>query len=126
MASVLPLVDVRVGSTILLPCRLTAKSPAGVTLEAVDEAFAATGAFSIAADLTVSGAWTTNPRDQPVRVVAFALEVGNVVRELATGVTAVVMATNVGGNPNHWSPAASGRPTRSTDGWEVIGNVALP
>lgn len=128
MADRLPLSAVRVGSTLLLPCRMTAKTASGVTLEPVDEAFTATGSFSISASagFAVSGAWTADPRNQPVRVVAFALSVGDVVREISTGVVGVVMAVNVGGNPDRWSPSTSGQPSFTTAGWEAIASVTLP
>ena len=73
MAEHPPLGQVRVGSTLLLPCRMTAKSAAGVTLEPVDAAGTATGQLQIAATGEVTGAWTADPKNQPVRVVAFAL-----------------------------------------------------
>ena len=128
MADRLPLAQVRVGSTLLLPCRLTAKSASGVTLEPVDEAFAATGSFSIsaAAGFTVTGAWTADPREQPVKVVAFALSVGDVVREIETGVVGVVMAINVDGRPDRWSPINRRAPVFTTDGWEPISSITLP
>ena len=126
MAERVPLSAVRVGSTLLLPCRLTAKGAGGVTLETLNESFAATGSLSITLAGAVSGAFTTDPRDQPVRVVAFALSVGDVVRDLATGVVAVVQAVNVGGDPNRWSPSTAGRPSYGTDGWEPLTTVTLP
>jgi hypothetical protein len=121
-----PLSAVRVGSTLLLPCKLTAKSAAGVTLQTVDEQFAATGSIAITVAGAVTGSFTADPRDQPVKVVAFALNVGDVVREIATGVTGVVMAVNVDGNPNRWSPSSAGRPSYTTDGWEPVGTATLP
>jgi hypothetical protein len=126
VADRVPLSQVRVGSTLLLPCRMTAKGPAGVTLEAVDEAMVTTGTFSITLAGVVSGQWVGDPRDQPVKVMAFGLSPGDVVREVATGVTAVVVATNVNGRPDRWSPAASGQPNFTTAGWEPIGTVTLP
>ena len=126
MADRVPLSQVRVGSTLLLPCKLTAKSAAGVTLQMVDEQFAATGSMSITTAGVVSGAYTTDPRDQPVRVVAFALNVGDVVRDVSTGATAVVMAVNVEGKPDRWSPATSGQPSFTTAGWETVGTANIP
>ena len=125
----LPLAQVRAGSTLLLPCRLTAKSASGVTLEPVDESFTATGSLSISASagFAVTGAWTSDPREQPVKVVAFALTVGEVVQEISTGVVVVVMSINVDGRPDRWSPSLSGKPSYTTDGWQPTGaTVTLP
>lgn len=126
MADRAPLSQVRVGSTLLLPCRLTAKGAAGVTLDTVDEQFTTTGTISITLAGVVSGAFASDPRDQPVRVVAFALSVGDIVRELTSGVVAVVMAVNVDGNPDRWSPSTAGRPSYTTAGWEPVGTATLP
>ena len=61
-----------------------------------------------------------------MKVVAFALSVGDVVREIETGVVGVVMAVNVDGRPDRWSPSTAGRPSFTTDGWEPIASVTLP
>jgi hypothetical protein len=118
VAERVPLSQVRVGSTLLLPCRLTAKGAAGVTLETLAENRTTTGSISITPAGVLSGAFTTDPRDQPVKVVAFALSVGEPVRNRITGVVEVVQAVNVGGDPNRWSPSTAGRPERTTDDWE--------
>jgi hypothetical protein len=125
MAERVPLSQVRVGSTLLLPCRLTAKGAAGVTLQPLAEDRTATGTISITPAGVLSGAFTTDPRDQPVKVVAFALSVGDVVRN-DRGETYVVQAVNVGGDPNRWSTSTAGRPDFSTEGWEPVGTATLP
>jgi hypothetical protein len=127
VADAVPLSQVRVGSTLLLPCKLTAKGAGGVTLQPLaDDRVTATGSIAITLAGAVSGNFTIDPRDQPVKVMAFALNVGDIVRELTSGVTAIVMATNVDGNPARWSPSTAGRPSYTTDGWEPIGTATLP
>jgi hypothetical protein len=125
MAERVPLSAVRVGSTLLLPCRLTAKGAGGVTLETLATSGATTGSISVTAAGAVSGAFTTDPRDQPVKVVAFALSVGDVVRN-SRGETYVVQAVNVDGDPNRWSTSTAGRPSFTTDDWQPVGTATLP
>jgi hypothetical protein len=126
MAERVPLSAVRVGSTLLLPCKLTAKGAGGVTLEPLSDANTSNGSLSITPAGVVSGGWTSDPRDQPVKVVAFALSVGDVVRSRVDGQTVVVQAVNVGGDPNRWSPSTAGRPTLTTEDWEPVGTATLP
>lgn len=118
MAERVPLSQVRVGSTILLPCRLTAKGAGGVTLETLNEARQPTGSLSITVAGAVSGAFTTDPRDQPVKVVAFALNVGDTVRNITTGDVVVVQAVGLGPNGDKFSNSTAGRVTYATDDWE--------
>lgn len=130
MATIKRLADVAVGSTILLPCRLTARSAAGATLDTLSkdgDLWSVTGAFTIAVPSgTVSGAWTTDPRDQPVRLVALAMAVGDVVRNDATGETLVVQAVNLGPDGALWSTSSAGRPTYESVGWAKVGTAAIP
>lgn len=118
MADRVPLSAVRVGSTVLLPCKMTAKSAAGVTLQMLSDANTATGSISITPAGVVSGAYTTDPRDQPVKVVAFAMNVGDQVENRVTGATMTVRAVGLGPAGDKWSNSTSGRETFSTDDWE--------
>jgi hypothetical protein len=124
------LADVGIGSTVLLPCRLTARSAAGATLETLNkdaEAWTVTGSFTIAVPSgTVAGAWTTDPRDQLVRVVALAMAVGDVVRNDGTGETLVVQAVNLGPDGTLWSTSTAGRPTYESVGWAKVGTATIP
>jgi hypothetical protein len=124
MAERVPLSQVRVGSTVLLPCKMTAKGAGGVTLQMLDEQYAATGTISITLAGAVSGTYTTDPRDQPVRVVAFGLAVNDVVEHPREGLR-VVQMVNVDGDPNRWSPSTSGRPSYSTEDWEPRGVATI-
>jgi hypothetical protein len=125
MADTLPLSGVPVGSTLLLPCRLTAKGAGGVTLETLAADRTTTGSIQVTVAGVVSGAFTTDPRDQPVRVVAFALAIGDVVRKDDTGETLVVQATGLGPSQDRWSPSAAGRPVYDGAGWMRVGHIDL-
>jgi hypothetical protein len=118
VADRVPLSQVRVGSTLLLPCRLTAKSQAGVTLETLSGANTTTGSISITPAGAVSGAYTTDPRDQPVKVVAFAINVGDAVRNTRTGDVVIVQAIGLGPDGSLFSNSLSGRQTFSPEDWE--------
>jgi hypothetical protein len=118
MADRVPLSAVRVGSTLLLPCKLTAKGAGGVTLETLAENRTTTGSISITPAGVLSGAFTTDPRDQPVKVVAFALTVGDQVRNRQTGDVVVVQAVGLGPDGGLFSNSTSGRQTFSTEDWE--------
>ncbi|HEV8653101.1 MAG TPA: hypothetical protein VG276_27845 [Actinomycetes bacterium] len=122
--------DLPVGSTLLLPCRLTARGTGGVTLDVLAPGgggATVTGQVQIARPSgTVTGAWTSDPADQPVRVVAYALQVGNVVRNRETGEVLVVQAVGLGPTADRWSSATSGSPSYSADGWMVIGSATIP
>jgi hypothetical protein len=77
-----------------------------------------TGSISITPAGVVSGAYTTDPRDQPVKVVAFALTVGDQVRNTRTGDVVVVQAVGLGPDGSLFSNSTSGRQTFSTEDWE--------
>jgi hypothetical protein len=125
------LADVAVGTTLLLPCRMTAKSADGATFDVLtrqpgSDDWQVSGAFSIAMPGgAVTGAWTTDPREQPVQVIAFALTVGDVVRKDETGEILVVAAVGLGPDRNLWSPSATGHRTFTGDGWVVIDHIEL-
>jgi hypothetical protein len=119
VADRVPLSAVRVGSTLLLPCKLTAKGAGGVTLEIMGIDRAVTGSFSVSMpSAVIAGAFTTDPRDQPVKVVAFALTVGDMVRNSRTGDVVVVQAVGLGPDGGLFSNSTSGRQTFSTEDWE--------
>jgi hypothetical protein len=118
MADRVPLSAVRVGSTLLLPFRLTAKGAGGVTLEPLSGANTSNGSLAITPAGVVSGGWTSDPRDQPVKVVAFALTVGDMVRNRQTGDVVVVQAVGLGPDGGLFSNSTSGRQTYSTEDWE--------
>jgi hypothetical protein len=130
MAAIRRLIDLAVGSTALLPVRLTAKGASGATLEAltkVGDAWVVTGSFSIAAPGgAVTGAWTTDPRDQPVRVLAFNVAVGDVMDNDQTGERQVAQAVGLGPDADRWSPSRSGRPMLTGEGWTKVGTFTPP
>jgi hypothetical protein len=76
------------------------------------------GSLAITPAGVVSGGWTTDPRDQPVKVMAFAINVGDPVRNTKTGDVVVVQAVGLGPDGNLFSNSTSGRQTFSTDDWE--------
>jgi hypothetical protein len=120
------LADLPVGSTALLPFRLTAKGAGGATLEVLEkvgDSWQPTGAFSIEVP---SGAWTTDPRDQPVRVLAFAIAVGDVLDNDQTGERLVVQAVGLGPEQDRWSPSPAGRPLLTGEGWTKVGTFTGP
>jgi hypothetical protein len=125
VAETLPLQAVPVGSTCLLPCRLTAKGAGGVTLDILAADRTTSGSIQVTVAGVVSGAFTTDPRDQPVRVLAFALAVGDVVRNAQTSEVMVVQAVDLGLERDHWSPSPTGRPSYVGDGWVKVGHVDL-
>jgi len=120
-----------VGTTALLPVRLAAKSGAGATFTVLDRgdagAITDNGTITVATpSKVVTGAWTGDPAEQRLQVVALALAVGDVV-EGPDGTTAVVRW--VGTAPDGqtvWSPAVGTRPQYPAEGWQVIASVTLP
>jgi hypothetical protein len=125
MTERMPLRDVPVGATLLLPCRLVAKTATTATMDTIGEDRQATGQIQVAADRTVTGAWTADPRSQPVRVVAVAVQVGDVVRNISTGETLVVQAAGLGPDGSYWSPASAQLPSYVSEGWRVVGHIDL-
>jgi hypothetical protein len=60
-----------------------------------------------------------------VRVVGVPVVVGDVLEEITTGRTAVVRFVDPT-NPIRWSPAESGTPLLSSQGWKKIGTFVIP
>jgi hypothetical protein len=123
--------DLAIGDRAMLPFQLLTKSAAGATLapltrNTADGTVAQTGSLQIATPAgTVTGAWTTDPRTQPVYVQQLGLAIGDLLQGLDGAIT-VCRATGLGPDGTWWSPYPDGHADQSQDGFQVIGHVSLP
>ena len=118
MADWMRLADLPTGSTLLLPCRLTAKSAAGVTLDMIAADRTATGTVQIAEPGgAVTGTYTADPREQPVHAVAITMAVGDQMQNQKTGEVVIVQAVGLPPNGSRWSNAPGGTPSFTGEGW---------
>jgi hypothetical protein len=125
MAAWVQLKDVQVGSAILLPARLTAKSAAGVAYDTLGEDWTVTGTQQVTTAGVVTGTYTIDPRDQPVRVVAQAFAVGDVLWNPTLQRTGVVK--EIGFSPADGTRWASwDGESYSGEGWQKVGHVTIP
>ncbi len=123
--------DLALGDRALLPFQLTAKSAGGATLapltrNAADGTVTQTGSVQIAVPSgTVTGAWSTDPRQQPVFVQQLGLAVGDLLQGL-DGMVTVVRQVGLGPDQTWWSAYPDGHAPQPQDGFSVVGHVALP
>jgi hypothetical protein len=125
------LAAVTLGSRALLPVEVTARSAAGITLapltrEAVGVPVTPTGEIVIdGTTAAVTGAWTADPREQPVLVMQAGLRAGDLLLGLDGQVT-MARAVGLGPDATWWSPFVDGHAAQSQEGFEVVGHVDLP
>jgi hypothetical protein len=119
-----------VGDVAGLPVKLTAKGAPGVTFAPVTRDPSAglteNGSFSVAAAGAVSGpGWSTDPRLQPMILVARQLVPGDLLKGKDGQVTMVLVA-GLGPDGLLWSAYPDGSNPQPQDGFLPVGHATPP
>lgn len=119
----MPLVDLPVGSTFRLTGRLDTIGPGGASTTFLREDGESVGTLTINADGSGTLDMTIPLTEAMVEPLAIAMEVGDVMQNLDTGETVIVMAAGLGPDGRQFSPSRNHRPSYDPERWVKVGHV---
>jgi hypothetical protein len=130
VAAWVQLQSLAVGEVAAVPFQVTAKDATGITLAPVTRnpttgGLVQNGSVVVAVAGTVTGAWSTDPRVQPVLQQVRQLQAGDLLLG-ADGQVTMARAVGLGPDQTLWSPYADGRSPQPQTGFQVCGHATPP
>jgi hypothetical protein len=124
------LASLGVGDIAALPVRVTAKTAAGMTLaplarDPTTGDLANQGTLTVDAAGAVTGAWTSDPRAQPMLVSVRQLAPGDLLLG-ADGMVVMVRAAGLGADGTWWSPYPDGHAPQPQEGFSFYRHEVPP